>query len=73
VTGIDRSLVGTVTRDDGTEQVTLAGWPLYRNAKDVMPGNTAGQGVDEAWFPVKPDGSKVLLNAETWQADDLGI
>jgi len=73
VTGIDRALVGTVARDDGTEQLTLAGWPLYRNAKDAMPGNTSGQGVDDAWFPVKPDGTKVLLTADTWQADDLGI
>ncbi|MBB5856833.1 hypothetical protein ACFQ05_28485 [Amycolatopsis umgeniensis] len=73
VTGIDRALVGAVTRDDGTEQITLAGWPLYRNAKDAMPGNTGGQGVDDAWFPVKPDGTKVLLTADTWQADDLGI
>jgi predicted lipoprotein with Yx(FWY)xxD motif len=73
VTGIDRALVGTVTRDDGTDQVTLAGWPLYRYAKDEMPGNTGGQGADDAWFPVKPDGTKVLLTADTWQADDLGI
>jgi predicted lipoprotein with Yx(FWY)xxD motif len=73
VAGIDRALVGTVTRDDGTEQVTLAGWPLYRNANDAMPGDTIGQGVDKAWFPVKPDGTKVVLTADTWQADDLGI
>ncbi len=73
VAGIDRALVGTVTRDDGTKQVTLAGWPLYRNKNDMMPGNTIGQGVDEAWFPIKPDGTKVLITAETWQADDLGI
>ncbi|HET6287382.1 MAG TPA: hypothetical protein VFG15_11585 [Amycolatopsis sp.] len=73
VIGLDRALVGTVTRDDGTRQLTLAGWPLYRNADDAMPGDTGGQGVDDAWFPAKPDGTKVLLTADTWQADDLGI
>ncbi len=33
VTGIDPVLVGTLRRPDGTLQVTLGGWPLYRHAR----------------------------------------
>jgi predicted lipoprotein with Yx(FWY)xxD motif len=37
--GIDASLVGTVTRSDGSEQVTLGGWPLYLFASDTKAGS----------------------------------
>jgi predicted lipoprotein with Yx(FWY)xxD motif len=45
--GVDPRLLGTVTRDDvsglGTvEQVTYAGWPLYRFFRDTNPGDTVG-------------------------------
>ena len=33
VTGIDPTLVSTLHRPDGTLQVTLGGWPLYRHAR----------------------------------------
>src|ERR1051326_6085842 len=44
--GIDKALVGTVTRSDGKTQITLNGWPLYRYAPDSKPGDTKGQGLD---------------------------
>jgi predicted lipoprotein with Yx(FWY)xxD motif len=55
--------VGTITRDDGTMQVTLAGSPLYLWAGDKAPGDTAGQGVQGAWWVVTPDGTKVTETA----------
>jgi predicted lipoprotein with Yx(FWY)xxD motif len=58
--GIDRSLVGTVTRADGSTQITLKGWPLYRYAGDLKPGQWKGQGVGGTWFVVAPDGKKNL-------------
>lgn len=58
VVGIDRQLVGTLTRPDGTLQLTLAGWPLYGFAGDRMPGDTNGQGADETWSLITPDGGK---------------
>ena len=58
--GIDKSLVGTVTRPDGTRQLTLAGWPLYRYAGDQAAGSTNGQGVDGAWHAVAPNGTKAV-------------
>ena len=35
--------LGTITRDDGTLQVTLNDLPLYYFAKDVAAGDTKGQ------------------------------
>ncbi|MEU1286197.1 hypothetical protein [Kitasatospora sp. NPDC005856] len=58
VKGIDSKLVGTVTRADGTKQVTLNGWPAYRYSPDTKPGDTKGQGVGGTWFALTPSGGK---------------
>lgn len=58
--GVDRGLVGTITRADGSTQVTLKGWPLYRYIGDTKPGQWKGQGVGGTWFVVAPDGKKNL-------------
>ncbi|MFB6888277.1 hypothetical protein ACFCX4_03050 [Kitasatospora sp. NPDC056327] len=58
VSGVDAGLVGTVTRADGSRQLTLAGRPLYRYAPDQRPGDTRGQGVDGTWFAVTPTGDR---------------
>ncbi|GAA4238223.1 SCO0930 family lipoprotein [Actinomadura meridiana] len=60
VNGVDPSLVGKVRRADGTWQVTLGGWPLYRYAKDGAPGDIKGQGVGKAWYAASPTGMKAL-------------
>ncbi|MEU2286264.1 SCO0930 family lipoprotein [Streptomyces sp. NPDC013178] len=56
--GIDKSLLGEVTRSDGTKQLTVDGWPVYRYAKDANAGDTNGQGVGGKWFALAPDGKK---------------
>ncbi|GGY02541.1 hypothetical protein [Streptomyces hiroshimensis] len=56
--GVDKAKTGTVKRDDGTLQVTVGGWPVYRFSKDTKPGDTKGQGVGGTWFGVTPDGKK---------------
>jgi predicted lipoprotein with Yx(FWY)xxD motif len=38
--------IGTITREDGTLQVTLDGSPLYTFEGDTAPGDVTGQGVD---------------------------
>ncbi|MBR7678887.1 hypothetical protein KDA82_39280, partial [Streptomyces daliensis] len=58
IDGIDESAIGTVKRSDGTLQVTIGGWPVYRFSKDLRPGDTNGQGVGGTWFGVTPDGQK---------------
>ena len=57
--GIDASLVGTVERSDGSQQLTLAGWPLYLFAKDTKAGDAKGQAVGDVWWVVGPDGKKI--------------
>ncbi|MEV4442255.1 SCO0930 family lipoprotein [Streptomyces sp. NPDC049577] len=56
--GIDASALGEVQRADGTRQLTLGGWPVYRYAKDTSPGDTRGQGVGGTWHALAPDGKK---------------
>ncbi|MEV4760310.1 hypothetical protein AB0J86_35130 [Micromonospora sp. NPDC049559] len=58
--GISEEKVGTVDRADGTKQLTLGGWPLYRYIGDPKPGAWKGQGVGGTWFVVAPDGKKNL-------------
>lgn len=56
--GIDAALLGEVTRADGTKQLTIDGWPMYRYAKDASAGDANGQGVGGTWFASAPDGKK---------------
>jgi len=51
--------VGTITRDDGTKQVTLGGMPLYLYAADSQAGDVTGQAVGGVWWVVAPDGTKI--------------
>ncbi|MFI9380564.1 hypothetical protein [Kutzneria sp. NPDC052558] len=63
VEGVGQGLVGEVTRSDGTKQMTLGGWPLYRYAPDQKPGDTTGQGQGGMWFAIGPDGKKVAATS----------
>lgn len=51
--------LGTATRADGSLQVTLDGWPLYYFAGDAAAGDTNGQGLNDVWWLVAPDGSPI--------------
>jgi predicted lipoprotein with Yx(FWY)xxD motif len=65
VSGIDASRVGTVTRTDGTKQVTLAGWPLYYFANDAHAGDANGQAVGGIWWAVGANGQKITTQASS--------
>jgi predicted lipoprotein with Yx(FWY)xxD motif len=56
--GVAKDAVGMVQRPDGTSQLTLGGWPVYRFAGDAEPGATGGQGSGGTWFAVTPEGKK---------------
>lgn len=55
----DAGLLGTAPRDDGGQQVTYNGWPLYSFAGDEGPGDTNGQGVGDVWYVVSPEGEPI--------------
>ncbi|GAA2736268.1 SCO0930 family lipoprotein [Streptomyces nogalater] len=56
--GVDRALLGEVTRADGSKQLTIGGRPAYRYAKDVNSGDVNGQGVGGTWYALTPTGEK---------------
>jgi predicted lipoprotein with Yx(FWY)xxD motif len=64
VDGLATSAVGTVTRPDGSTQLTLGGWPAYRFSGDHAPGDLNGQGVNGTWFAVAPDGKKASTQTQ---------
>ena len=54
--------VGSITRDDGTEQLTVNGAPVYTFATDEPlaadgTGEPLGQGVSDVWWVVGADGN----------------
>ncbi len=60
--GVDPALVGSIERSDGTVQLTLAGWPLYRHRDDDGTLGSAGRhGADGTWFAVTPTGDKASI------------
>jgi predicted lipoprotein with Yx(FWY)xxD motif len=63
--GVNPRLLGTVTRTDlpslgAVQQVTYAGWPLYRFFRDEAPGETEGANLNDP--VVTPAGIWYLLN-----------
>lgn len=61
-TGLDASKLSTLSRKDGSHQVTYAGWPLYYFIKDDDAGDSYGQGVNGfggEWYMVSPQGKGI--------------
>lgn len=56
--GVRASQIGAIQRQDGTVQLTVGGWPVYRYSGDSRPGDANGQGLGGTWFSVAPDGAK---------------
>ncbi len=57
--------LGTITRDDGSKQVTVAGMPVYLWQNDKAPGDVTGQGVGKVWYVVAPDGKMIKTAAKS--------
>jgi predicted lipoprotein with Yx(FWY)xxD motif len=60
--GVDATLLGTITREDGTMQVTYNGHPLYTFVDDTAPGDATGQGMDDfdgIWNLISPTGDPI--------------
>ncbi|WP_329789912.1 hypothetical protein V1227_37850 [Lentzea sp. DG1S-22] len=72
VDGVDRGLVGSIVRADGSRQLTVDGMPQYRFAEDTEPGETKGQGLQGKWFATAKDGARTQLAARTGVVAGLG-
>lgn len=67
--------LGTITRSDGTKQVTYDGHPLYFFSGDSGAGTAAGQGSDSfgaKWWLVAPSGSDVTASVTSLTASGSG-
>ena len=56
--------LGSITRSDGTKQVTYDGHPLYYFAGDTGPGTSNGQGSNAfgaKWWLVAPSGAMITV------------
>ena len=64
----------SVTRLDGSEQVTYNGWPLYYYVLDEKPGDAKGQNSGLNWYVVSSYGGPIQNNAvvKTYDHPDLG-
>jgi predicted lipoprotein with Yx(FWY)xxD motif len=64
--GLTASKLATITRSDGTRQITYNGHPLYLFVKDHKPGDVKGQGVvafGAAWSALSPSGNRISATA----------
>jgi predicted lipoprotein with Yx(FWY)xxD motif len=69
--GATGSDIGTITRSDGTKQVTYDGHPLYYFSGDSGPGTASGQGSDAfgaKWWLVAPTGSDITAGVTSFTA-----
>ncbi|MFP4591232.1 MAG: hypothetical protein ACLFMX_01820 [Halobacteriales archaeon] len=65
--------LNTFAREDGAMQVTANGWPLYYWAADEEPGDASGQGVNDVWWVLRPDGTPVRpADVDVREHPDLG-
>jgi predicted lipoprotein with Yx(FWY)xxD motif len=66
--GVSASDIGTITRSDGTTQITYNGHPLYEFVGDRQPGQTKGQGstaFGAKWWLVNPAGQAITSTSST--------
>jgi predicted lipoprotein with Yx(FWY)xxD motif len=60
--GVNRALLGRVTRPDGYSQLTYNGHPLYTYILDKKPGSVTGQAIDQdggPWYVLNPAGNEI--------------
>jgi len=55
----------SISRTDGTDQVTYQGWPLYYYSKDLKPGDANGYGFANLWYVMAPTGVVTLAPTTT--------
>jgi predicted lipoprotein with Yx(FWY)xxD motif len=66
--GVNASMLGTITTPSGAKQVTYNKWPLYRFSQDSAAGQTNGQGIQSfggVWHPIAPSGQPIVGGPST--------
>jgi predicted lipoprotein with Yx(FWY)xxD motif len=69
--GVTAAELGTITRSDGTKQVTYKGHPLYYFIVDSGPGKIKGQGSNSfgaKWWLVAPSGAAITAGTSSTAA-----
>jgi predicted lipoprotein with Yx(FWY)xxD motif len=64
---VDEGKLGTIERQDGVEQATYDGWPLYYYVRDAQAGDMEGQAIESfggRWFLIGPDGERIEAEEE---------
>jgi predicted lipoprotein with Yx(FWY)xxD motif len=58
--------LGVLKRSDGTNQLTVNGWPVYTYVGDSTPGAITGQGTNLSggvWWVVSPSGAQITTTS----------
>lgn len=67
---VQQDLLGSITRQDGSRQVTYNGYPLYYFVRDQAPGQVSGQNVEGfggQWYAMAPDGQVIRTEQRAQQ------
>jgi predicted lipoprotein with Yx(FWY)xxD motif len=73
--GVDRSLVGTLRRPDGSTQLSYGGHPLYTYNGDVAPGVVMGQAIDQdggLWYVLNRQGKQITTGFTVTPSNNNG-
>jgi predicted lipoprotein with Yx(FWY)xxD motif len=73
--GVTTSLLGTITRSDGSKQITYASHPLYFFSGDSAAGQTNGQGISSfggIWGVVSASSGQQILHAGSGSSSTTG-
>ncbi|MGA8258929.1 MAG: hypothetical protein WB783_01830 [Arenicellales bacterium] len=67
-TQINGDEFGSLSRTDGTPQLTYEGWPLYTYSGDAKPGDTKGDNIRGIWHAVRSE----QMSRSNGQSDTIG-
>jgi predicted lipoprotein with Yx(FWY)xxD motif len=66
---------GTITRSDGSTQLTYDNHPLYTFKQDTAPGQVNGDGLNTAggvWWAMTPSGAKLAAKSSSSSSSSSG-
>lgn len=73
--GVNAQELGSITRTDGSKQLTYAGHPLYTYSGDTTSGSVSGQGIVSfggSWYVLGVNGTPVTKAASSGSSGNGG-